>query len=323
MPETVLPKFHESLMNDGDYKKEFEQKTQLASQNPFCKNYLKLGLREGLLSDMAGALGKIHDTVVRAAIPNFMAREIIDVRTTTEALERFPLEKESVAYVASEGGTVRIHGARYSTVDINCNIEIKDGVEWTKQFAEDAKWNVMNRQLEALGRSIAKIETEKIVGLFAGIAVGDLATGGVLPGGGTAMSWAKAVALWDALESEDFGPADVVAVHPKQASQLFTATEFINSQYLPSNETELTRGLVGQALTMRIHKSTAGTTNGVAHSLNKSVAAVMLVRQDVQIEPYEDVKNGVVGLVARERIGYGVLRSKAVARMTNILTSLP
>jgi len=310
-------------MEKGDYKKEFEQKTQLACQNPFCKNYLKLGLREGILSDMAGALGKIHDTVIQAAIPNFMAREIIDVRTTTEALERFPLEKESVAYVASEGGTVRIHGARYSTVDINCNIEIKDGVEWTKQFAEDAKWNVMNRQLEALGRSIAKIETEKIVGLFAGIAAGDLATGAVLAGGATAMSWAKAVALWDALEAEDLGPADALALHPKQASQLFTATEFINSQYLPSNETELTRGLVGQALTMRIHKSSAGTTNGVAHSMNKSVAAVMLVRQDVQIEPYEDVKNGVVGLVARERIGYGVLRSKAVARMTGIATSLP
>jgi len=319
----VLPKFHESLMGNGDYKKEFEQKTQLACRNPFCKNYLKLGLREGILSDMAGALGKIHDTVVRAAIPNFMAREIIDVRTTTEALERFPLEKESVAYVASEGGTVRIHGARYSTVDINCNIEIKDGVEWTKQFAEDAKWNVMNRQLEALGRSIAKIETEKIVGLFTGIAAGDLATGAVLNGGGTAMSWAKAVSLWDALESEDFGPADALALHPKQASQLFTATEFINSQYLPSNETELTRGLVGQALTMRIHKSSAGTTNGVVHSMNKSVAAVMLMRQDVQIEPYEDVKNGVVGLVARERIGYGVLRSKAVARMTNLMTTVP
>jgi hypothetical protein len=319
----VLPKFHEGLMENVDYKKEFEQKLQLAYQNAFCKNYLKLGLREGILSDMAGALGKIHDTVVQAAIPNFIAREIIDVRTTTEALERFPLEKESVAYVASEGGTVRIHGARYSTVDINCNIEIKDGVEWTKQFAEDAKWNVMQRQLEALGRSIAKIETEKITGLFAGIATGDLATGNALDGGGSAMSWSKAVALWDALETEDFGPADVMALHPKQASQLFTATEFINSQYLPSNETELTRGLVGQALTMRIHKSSAGTTNGVAHSMNKSVAGVMLIRSDLIIEPYEEVKNGVVGLVGRERIGYGVLRSKAVARITNISTSLP
>jgi len=318
-----LPKFHEALMKEDWYKKAFEPNVQQAYKNPFCHQYLKQGMKEGILSDMAGALGAIHDQVVRAAIPNFIAREIVDVRTTQETLERFPLEKESVAYVGSESGTIRVHGAKYSTVDINTNVIIKDGVEWTKEFAEDAKWNVLNRQLEALGRSIAKIETEKIVALLAAIAVGDLATGGVLAGGGTAMSWAKSVALWDAIETEDFGAADIMAVHPKQASQLFTATEFINSQYLPSSETELTRGLVGQALTMKIHKSSAGTTNGVAHSLNKTVAAIMLIRRDVTIEPYEDPKNGIYGLVASERIGYGVLRSKAVARMTNILTTLP
>jgi len=310
-------------MKEDWYKKAFEPNVQAAYKNPFCHQYMKQGMKEGILSDMAGALGAIHDQVVRAAIPNFIAREIVDVRTTTETLERFPLEKESVAYVGSESGTIRVHGAKISTVDINTNVIIKDGVEWTKEFAEDAKWNVMNRQLDALGRSIAKIETEKIVGLLAAIAVGDLATGGVLAGGGTAMSWAKAVALWDAIETEDFGVADTMVLHPKQASQLFTATEFINSQYLPSSETELTRGLVGQALTMKIHKSSAGTTNGVAHSLNKTVAAIMLIRRDVTIDPYEDPKNGVYGLVASERIGYGVLRSKAVARMTNILTSLP
>jgi len=322
MPEVVLPKFHESLMKEEWYKAEQEVRVNQAYKNPFCKNYLKLGLKEGILSDMAGALGAIHDQVVRAAIPNFIAREIIDVRSTNEALERFPLEKESVAYIASESGTVRIHGARYSTVDINCNIEIKDGVEWTRQFAEDAKWNVMNRQLEALGRSIAKIETQKIIGLLAAIATADLATGAVLAGGGAVLSWTGAVAHWDAIESEDFGPADTMVLHSKQASQLFTATEFINSQYLPSNETELTRGLVGQALTMKLYKSNAGTTNGVAHALNKSVAGILLIRRDVTIDPYEDPKNGIVGLVASERIGYGILRSKAVARMTNIKTTL-
>jgi len=322
MSDIVLPKFHESLMKEDWYKTEQEVKVQQAYKNPFCKNYLKLGFKEGILSDMAGALGAIHDQVVRAAIPNFIAREIIDVRATTEALERFPLEKESVAYIAAEGGTVRIHGARYSMVDINCNIEIKDGVEWTRQFAEDAKWNVMNRQLEALGRSIAKLETQKIVGLLAGIATTDLATGAVLAGGSAAFSWTGCVKHWDAIESEDFGPADTLVLHSKQASQLFTATEFINSQYLPSGETELTRGLIGQALTMKLYKSSAGTTNGVAHALNKTVAGIMLVRRDITIDPYEDPKNGVVGLVASERIGYGILRSKAVTRMTGILTTL-
>jgi len=321
MREVVLPKFHESLLNQEWYKAEFDQKVKEAQRNPFILNYLKMGMKEGILSDLSGALGKIHDTVVEAAKPNLIARDIIDVRTTTEALERFPRAKKSVAYVGSEGGTIRIHGERYDWVDIQTNIILKDGVEWTREFAEDARWNVMNRQLEELGRSIAQLETEKIIGLYAAIATADLASGAALAGGGTAMSWTKSVQLWDAIENEDFPSPDLLIVHPKQASQLFTATEFINSQYLPSEQTELSRGLIGQALTMRIYKSSL-CTNGVAHAVKKDVVGVMLIRRDITTEPYEDPKNGVFGIVASERIGYGILRSKGVARMTNISTSV-
>lgn len=321
MRDVILPKFHESLLNQEWYKAEFDQKVKEAQRNPFILNYLKMGMKEGILSDLSGALGKIHDTVVEAAKPNLIARDIIDVRTTTEALERFPRAKKSVAYVGSEGGTIRIHGERYDWVDIQTNIILKDGVEWTREFAEDARWNVMNRQLEELGRSIAQLETEKIVGLYAAIATADLASGAALAGGGTAMSWTKSVQLWDAIENEDFPSPDLLIVHPKQASQLFTATEFINSQYLPSEQTELSRGLIGQALTMRIYKSSL-CTNGVAHAVKKDVSGVMLIRRDITTEPYEDPKNGVFGIVASERIGYGILRSKGVARMTNISTSV-
>jgi len=321
MREVVLPKFHESLLNQEWYKAEFDQKVKEAQRNPFILNYLKMGMKEGILSDLAGALGRIHDTVVEAAKPNLIARDIIDVRTTTEALERFPRAKKSVAYVGSEGGTIRIHGERYDWVDIQTNIILKDGVEWTREFAEDARWNVMNRQLEELGRSIAQLETEKIIGLYAAIATADLASGAALAGGGTAMSWTKSVQLWDAIENEDFPSPDLLILHSKQASQLFTATEFINSQYLPSEQTELSRGLIGQALTMRIYKSSL-CTNGVAHAVKKDVVGVMLIRRDITTEPYEDPKNGVFGIVASERIGYGILRSKGVARMTNISTSV-
>jgi len=320
MREIVLPRFHESLLNQEWYKVEFDAKVRQALRNPFTLSYLRAGLREGILSDMAGALGRIHDVVVDAAKPNLIARDIIDVRTTTESLERFPRAKKSAAYLAGEGGTIRIHGERYDWVDVQTNVFLKDGVEWTREFAEDAKWNVMNRQLEELGRSVAQLETEKIVGLFAGVAAADLAGGAALAGGGTAMSWTKAVQFWDIIENEDFHP-DTLIVHSKQASQLFTATEFINSQYLPSEQTELSRGLIGQALTMRIYKSTL-CTNGVAHAVDKAAAGVLLIRRDITTEPYEDPKNGVFGIVASERIGYAILRSKAVSRMTNISTSL-
>jgi len=320
MREIVLPKFHESLLDEEWYKVEFDAKVKQALRNPFMLSYLRAGMKEGILSDMAGAVGRVHDVVVDAAKPNLIARDVIDVRTTTESMERFPRAKKSAAYIASEGGTVRIHGERYDWVDIQTNVFIKDGVEWTREFAEDAGWNVMNRQLEELGRSIAQLETEKIISLYASIAAADLAGGSALAGGGTAMSWTKTVQLWDVIENEDFHP-DTMIIHSKQASQLFTATEFINSQYLPSEQTELSRGLIGQALTMKIYKSTL-CTNGVAHAVDKASVGVLLVRRDITTEPYEDPKNSVFGIVASERIGYAILRSKACARMTNISTTL-
>jgi len=319
MKDIVLPKLHESLLNQEWYKVEFDAQVKQAMRNPFTLSYLRTGMKEGLLSDMAGALGRIHDVVVEAAKPNLIARDIIDVRTTTESLERFPRAKKSASYVAAEGGTVRIHGERYDWVDVQTSVFIKDGVEWTWEFAEDAKWNVMNRQLEELGRSVAQLETEKIIALYGGVAASDLAGGSALPGGGSAMSWTKAVQLWDVIENEDFHP-DALIIHSRQASQLFTATEFINSQYLPSEETELSQGLIGQALTMNIYKSTL-CTNGVAHAVDKSAAGVLLIRRDITTEPYEDPKNGVFGVVASERIGYAVLRSKSIARMTGIATA--
>jgi len=45
-------------------------------------------------------------------------------------------------------------------------------------------------------------------------------------------------------------------------------------------------------------------------------ASVMLLRRDIITEPYEDLKNDRYGIVASERIGLAVLRTKAVARVT-------
>jgi len=319
MKEIPLPKFHEALLNEEWYKIEFDQQVRKAAGNPWINAYMKGGMHEGIFSDMAGALGAIHDVVVEAAKPNLIGRQIIDTRSTTEALERFIKAKKSVAYVGAEGGIVRIAGERYETVDVQTNIIVKDSIEWTKEFAEDAKWNVMNRQLEELGRSIGELETAKIIALYEAIAAGDLAGGAEIAGGAAVLSWSKLVEMWDAVEGADF-EANTMFMHPKQMSQLFTATEFINSQYLPSGGTALARGQVGQALTMNLFKSSK-STNGKVHAVSKYPAGVLLIRRDITTEPWEDPRIGKFGVVADERFGYGILRSTAVSRGTGFKTT--
>jgi len=306
-------------MNEPWYEAEFKQQITRAAGNPWINNYFKQGMKEGIFSDMAGALGKIHDVVVEAAKPNLIARQIIDVRSTEEALERFIKAKKSVAYVGAEGGIIRLAGERYETVDIQTNIIIKDGVEWAKEFAEDAKWNVMNRELEELGRSIAEQETAKIIALYEAVAAADLAGGAEIAGGAAVLSWSKLVEMWDAVEGEDF-EANTMFLHPKQVSQLFTATEFINSQYLPSTGAALTRGEIGQALTMQLLKSSK-CTNGKVHAVSKPASGVLLIRRDITTEPWDDPRAGKFGIQGSERIGYGILRNKAVIRGTNFKTT--
>ena len=48
----------------------------------------------------------------------------------------------------------------------------------------------------------------------------------------------------------------------------------------------------------------------------------MLIRRDITMEDWSDPKNDQYGLRATTRFGLGILRSNAVAKMTNIKTTL-
>jgi hypothetical protein len=82
MKEIPLPQFHEGLLKETWYEKDLARQEMMAAGNPFIQKFLSCGMKEGIFSDMAGALGKIHDTVVEAARPNVIARQIIDTRPT-------------------------------------------------------------------------------------------------------------------------------------------------------------------------------------------------------------------------------------------------
>ena len=315
-----MPKLFEALMKDPAFEAEVKEMLVRVSRNPFYQRYVKKGIEEGLFTDAAQAIGRMHDEVVESAKPRLIGREVIWVRPTKEALERFPKAKKGKAYVMAESGKVYVVGERYDKIDVSTNIVIKASAEWTQEFLEDATWNVMDRQVAECGRSVAENETERVLSLYGAIADADLAGGAVLAGGGTAMDWAKVTSLWDAIVNEDFSPK-VLVLHPRQVTQLWRDDKFINSLYWGEG-VDVRRGVLAETyLGMRIVSSTK-CTNGVAYAIDTDVAAVMLVRRDIQTQDYEDPKNGVYGVVASERIGLGVLQSKGVAKMTNVATTV-
>ncbi|MBC7129935.1 hypothetical protein H5T51_01775, partial [Candidatus Bathyarchaeota archaeon] len=251
----MKPKLFESLMENSEERLLYEKLKERAAAHPWFKRYFEVGVKEGLFSDMVGALGRMHDTLVAAAYPELIGRQIINVRPTTEPLERFPLDSDAVGYVYAEGAVTRLSGKKVSTVDVQTNILAESSEEWTREFAEDATWNVMEHMIEKVGRGLGIVETQKVLALYGAIADADLAGGDALDNGGGVMAWADIVELHNAVRGENFKP-DVLVLNEVQLHQLLNDEKFINAQYLPSGETDLAQGVVTSVLGMKVVAST-------------------------------------------------------------------
>jgi HK97 family phage major capsid protein len=317
----MKPRLFESLMQkDSEFKEHVETLRHKATVHPFLKRYCEVGVREGLFSDAVSAIGRLHDTLVQAAYPEMIGRGIITVRPTTEAMERFPLDEKAVAYRYAEGAATRLSGKKNGTVDVYTNVTAESSEEWTREFLEDATWNVMDNMAEKVGRALGEEETNSIIALYAAIDDADLAGGDAVDHEGAAMNWNGLVKLHDTVRKENWRPT-VLALNETQLHQLFTDDKFIHAQYLPAGQTDLEQGSIGSVLGMRVQASTL-VPNGTAYALDMRVASVMLLRRDITVEDWEDIKNGKYGVRATTRFGVGVLRSKAIAKMINISTSL-
>ena len=304
-----MPKLFEAIMKDQEYQPILPDLLERAKSNLMVNAVM----REALLSDAANALGKMHDVVVEAAKPALIGREIIWVLPTTETLVRFPRAKLGKAHRTAELSQVWITQEKYDTIDVKADVEIKAGAEYSKKFFEDASWGVMERQTAEVGRAIGELETEKVLALYDGISASNLAGGDENNGAGT-LDWNGLVGFWNRVKAENFS-AKVLVINPAQLADLWKQDQFIHSFYF-GGMADVRRGILGETyLGMKIVVSTK-VTDGTVYCIDTDVAAVMLLRRDILTEPFENPKKDRYGIVASERIGIDVLRSKAVARGT-------
>lgn len=316
----VKPRLFEALMAKPCDQREVYEKLKQKTEHPFLKRYVAMGIKEGLFSDTTGALGRMHDTLMQAAFPELIGRNIITVTPTSETMERFPLDIDAVAYRYSEGSVTRLSGKKNSTVDVYTNVLADASEEWTREFLEDATWNVMDNMVQKVGRALGLNETQAIIALYASIADADLAGGAPINGSNEPLDWTGLLKLHDAVRSANWRPT-VLAVSETQLHQLLNDDKFVHAQYLPSSDTDIEQGSIGNILGMQVQASTL-VPNGTAYAIDTRVASVMLLRRDITVEDWEDIKTGKYGVRATTRFGAGVLRSTAVAKMTNIKATL-
>ena len=69
------------------------------------------------------------------------------------------------------------------------------------------------------------------------------------------MNWNGLVKLSNAVRSENWKPT-VLAINETQLHQLLSDDKFIHAQYLPSDQTDIQAGSIGNVLGMRVQAST-------------------------------------------------------------------
>ena len=153
----------------------FNRMCEQASRNPLFLKIKDMGIEEGLFSSDASALGYVYGKVSDIAQPNTLGRDLLTVIPTTKPTLRYPKAlTKAKAQKISEKSPLLL-GEKYTYVDIDCDIEIATGEKWTESFIEDAEWDVLNRQVEAIGRGLAYTETEDIIAMYNTIAAANLA----------------------------------------------------------------------------------------------------------------------------------------------------
>lgn len=271
-------------------------------------------MKEALLKDMAQALGAVHDRVIEAAKAAAIGRQMIWVVLTKEALVRFYKQKLAKAYVVGETEPL-LAPEKMETQNISPTVELASKAVFSLSYLEDAPWSVIERETGEAGRALAQLETEKIFALYDGISAGDLAGGAIqTTGDGASFAWADVVKLFSAVKKENFNPT-VLVINPAEAEGLLSDDKFIHQQYFADPATIRT-GVIGDTrLGLKVIQSTL-ITAGTKLCIDIDWAAALVLRRDITTEPFEDPGNLRTGIIASERIGLGVLRTKAVAKGT-------
>jgi len=297
-----------------------EEMVERNEKNLFFRQYLNRGIRENLFSDVAGALGHMQSQVVRSAAPLLLGRSIIETRQTKEPFEKFALDSKAVAYSYVEGAATRFSGRKNDFVVVDTNIFAESSEQWTREFLEDATWNVMQSIDEKIGKALAEDETKTVLDLYESVDAEDLAGGGFVDQGSEVIDWNAIQKLHSAVRGENWRPT-VLVLNETQLSQLLLDDKFIDYDSLPSSEVDIEQGTIRKIVGMRVHSSTL-VPNGTAYAIDTRVAGIMLIRRDVAVEDWSEPKVGQYGVRATTRFGLGILRSKAIAKMVNIKTTL-
>jgi HK97 family phage major capsid protein len=276
-----------------------------------------------LLSTNTGVEGsllivkKIYDTLIeetqKMLIPRSEAAFVAGPSAIPGTSLDIDLETPNTLNVRelAEGSSITLDQQSYTSVNVK-PVKYGVGIRITREMLEDAKWNLLDRNIAIAAKRLAENENKLVLQQL------DTAANTVT--GGAAITIPNITTAMQNLEDNDFKPTTFV-VGTEVLQDLRNIDTFVEYQKVGNTEM-LSRGFLGNIYGMQViafspnASPTPATYKKYAYVFDKQYAYCIGEKRPVSVERFDLPANDMSAAVITHRIAVKVLRSSAISLIT-------
>ncbi len=211
-----------------------------------------------------------------------------------------------------EGGEIAMDNMEFTSTTVT-PIKYGTAIRITREMMEDSQFELLQRNIRAVGRRLAENETKLVLTVLDGTA-NDIT-------GGAALTIANITTAMKNVEDNDFVPTDIV-IGNEAAFDIRNIDTFVEADKSGSTEM-LQRGFIGRIYGLPVTRfspaataTPATTTTRNVYVFDRNETYGIAIKRDISVENFDLPTYDMQGAVVTQRIVVVLLRSAAVSRVT-------
>lgn len=212
--------------------------------------------------------------------------------------------------VVGEGAEIPLDNLTFDTATFT-PVKYGVAVRITREMMEDSQFELLQRNLRAVGKKFAENETNLICGALDGA--------GATTAGGAAVTIANITESMFDIENNDYSSTDML-IGNEVVQDLRNIDTFVEANKA-GNTDMMQRGFIGTIYGMNVARySTNAGTNCVAttaYVFDRTQAYAIAVKRDITVENFDLPTYDMQGAAVTQRIDVKLLRSNAVSKITS------
>ena len=207
----------------------------------------------------------------------------------------------------AEGAEVPLDQIEYNNLNVR-PVKFGVAVRITREMLEDANWNLLQHNIQYVGRRFAENENSLVITALDGAAN--------TISGGTAITVANITRAIQYLRDSDKKPSDFL-IGMEVLADLQNIDTFVEFQKVGNTEM-LQRGFLGTIYGMNVAavSTNAGMTTTTSYVLDRRYGYVIVEKRPITIENFDLPTFDMTGAVCTQRIQTATLRDVAIAKIT-------